>query len=78
MLPLPGGFMKLIQNLAELKKGDTVIVKDNTKFYACGFARVFGDVFSVDQENPNFTIRCKETGSIETISIDNGTIFLIS
>ena len=70
--------MKLIRNLAELKKGDTVIVKDNAKFYACGFARVFGDVFSVDQGNPNFTIRCRETGSFETISIDNGTIFLIS
>ena len=70
--------MKLIQNIAELKKGDTVIVKGNAKFYARGFARVLGDVFSVDHGNPNFTIRCRETGSIETISIDNGTIFLIS
>lgn len=69
--------MKIIRSIAELKKGDTIIVKDHSKFSALGYARVFGDVFNIDLGKPIFTIRCKETNTLENISIENGKIFLI-
>ena len=69
--------MKLVKSLAELKKGDTVIVKDNASFSNLGYTRVFGDVFNIDSGKSIFTIKCKETNSIEKVSIENGQIFLI-
>jgi hypothetical protein len=70
--------MKLIRELKELKKGDTVIVKDNEFFTALGFSTLSGDVFSFEKETPYFTIRCLETSSIEKVSIEEGRIFLIN
>ncbi len=69
--------MRLITNLGELKKGDTVILKDHEFFSSLGFARVFGEVFDMAQGQSEFTIKCKETDSIEKVSIQNGKIFLI-
>lgn len=69
--------MKIIRNIAELRKGDTVIVKDYACFEAMGYRRVSGYVFNIDLGKPNFTIKCKETDSIENVSVENGKIFLI-
>ena len=69
--------MKLIRNLKELKKGDTVIIKDHANFSKLGYERVVGDVFSIEIGKPIFTIKCKETNSFEKVSIENGQIFLI-
>lgn len=70
--------MKIIRSVAELKKGDTLIVKDNEFFSELGYQAVRGDVFSFDNDSTNFSIKCKETDSIVKISIENGKIFLIS
>ncbi len=69
--------MKLIQDISELKKGDSIIVKDHVFFSNLGFARVFGDVFFIEKGSPNFTIKCKETNSIEKVNVESGKIFLI-
>lgn len=69
--------MKIITSLAELKKGDTLIVKDNKIFAELGYASVRGDVFSFDHDSSIFSIKCKETDSIVKISIENGKFFLI-
>lgn len=71
------GTMKIIRNITELKKGDTVIVKDYACFEALGFRSVSGNVFNIVQGMPNFTIKCNETGSIESVSVESGKIFLI-
>jgi hypothetical protein len=70
--------MKIIRSVAEIKKGDTVIVKDNEFFSELGYQTVRGDVFSFDNDSSHFSIKCKETDSIVKISIENGKIFLIS
>lgn len=70
--------MKLIRNIAELKKGDTVIVKDNASFHARGFSRVLGDILKIEQGKLSLTIKCKETDSLEKVNLDTGLIFLIS
>lgn len=70
--------MKMIRDLTELKKGDTVIVKDNVFFETRGFSRVTGDVYSIDRANPKFTIKCNETASIEEVSLKSAKIFLIN
>jgi hypothetical protein len=70
--------MKIIRSIVELKKGDTVIVKDNDFFAELGYEKVKGDVFSLDHDNFNFSIKCKETDSIVKINIEHGKIFLIS
>ena len=41
--------MKLINDIAELKKGDTVILKDYLTFEAKGYSRVFGDIFNIER-----------------------------
>lgn len=70
--------MKLVTHISELKKGDTLIVKDNSAFHDRGLSKVFGDIFSIDKKKTLITIKCKETESLEIINIDNGVIFLIS
>lgn len=70
--------MRLINDTTELKKGDTVILKDHEFFSALGYARVSGEVFDMAQGQPEFTIKCEETDSIEKVSIQNGKIFLIN
>lgn len=70
--------MKLISELAELKKGDTVIVKGHDWFEGLGHSKVFGEVFNLENGTTKFTIKCKETDSIESVSLENGKIFLIN
>lgn len=70
--------MKIIRSVAELKKGDTIIVKDNEIFAELGYEKVKGDVFSFDNDSSIFSIKCKETDSIVKINIENGKFFLIS
>lgn len=70
--------MKLVNDIAELKKGDTVIVKDYAIFSALGFARVFGDVFDIEIGKSNFSIKCQETNTIEKVNMKNGKVFLIN
>jgi hypothetical protein len=69
--------MKLVRSQIELKKGDTVIVKDNPNFSKLGFSKVIGDVFTIDPEKTVFTIKCKETNSLEKVSVEKDQIFLI-
>lgn len=67
----------MISDIAELKKGDTVIVKGHEWFENQGHQKVFGEVFHIDNVNTNFKIKCKETGSIESVTLEHGKIFLI-
>jgi hypothetical protein len=69
--------MKFIEDIKELKKGDTVIVKNCSTFISLGFNFITGDIFNIERGNTNFVIRCKETNSFEKISIDDGLIFYI-
>lgn len=69
--------MKLIKEISELKKGDTIIVKDQNNFSELGFASVSGDIFDIESGKSEFTIKCKETESIEKVSLDRAKIFLI-
>ncbi|MFA6237501.1 MAG: hypothetical protein WC635_09265 [Bacteriovorax sp.] len=70
--------MKLIHDTDELKKGDTIIVKDQANFSSLGYAKVVGDVFDIEYGKTVFSIKCKETDSIEKVSIESGKIFLIN
>jgi hypothetical protein len=69
--------MKLISTISELKKGDTIIIKDCAGFESLGFKSVRGDIFNIEPGKLSFTIRCKETDSFEKISLEDGMIFLI-
>lgn len=69
--------MKIITHLEELKKGDTVIIKNARDFEKRGLMRVTGDVFTIDAKGPEFTIKCKETAAIEKVNFDSAKIFLI-
>lgn len=70
--------MKMISSIDELKKGDTIIVKDHASFEALGYSRVTGQVFIINRGIPEFTIKCEETDSIEIVNIENGRVFLIN
>lgn len=72
-----GIYMKMIHSISELKKGDTVIVKNSHNFEAKGYKSISGDIYEIEIDNPIFTIRCKETENIEKISLKDGIIFLI-
>lgn len=69
--------MKLIRAIDELKKGDSIIVKDCPQFEEQGFARISGDIFEITNGSSSFTIKCKETNALEKVSLDFGKIFLI-
>ena len=70
--------MKLISDIDELKKGDTIIVKDSKWFDERGLARVTGDIYSIDKSNFKIQIQCVETDSIEEFALNNSKVFLIS
>ena len=70
--------MKMIQSISELKKGDTVIIKNSHSFESIGLNSVSGDIFEIENDKPFFTIKCKETDKFEKISLKDGIIFLIS
>lgn len=70
--------MKLVSDIEELKKGDTIIVKDSKWFDELGFVRVTGDIYSIDKSNHKIQIQCVETDSIEEFYLQNGKVFLIS
>ncbi len=70
--------MKLIVEINELKKGDTVILKDYSVFENKGFSRVYGDIFEIENESTDLVIRCKETNSFEKVHFEKGKIFLIN
>ncbi|MGZ3787851.1 MAG: hypothetical protein ACXVLQ_04975 [Bacteriovorax sp.] len=70
--------MKIISDINELKKGDTIIVKDHAYFEELGYRRVTGHVFNIEHGIPEFTIECEETNSFEKVSIEFGKIFLIN
>lgn len=72
-----GILMKLISTISELRKGDTVIVKDQLRFEEMGLRSISGDVFDIEAEKQSFIIKCKETSSLEEISVKGGKIFLI-
>lgn len=74
---LPGEHMKIINHISELKKGDTIIVKNARDFERRGLMKVTGDVFTIDFSRPQLTIKCNETASIEVVNIDSAKIFLI-
>ena len=70
--------MKLIQEIYELKKGDTLIIKDNEYYHNLGFTSVKGEVFLLNIDELLFSVKCKETNSIDKINIKDGKFFLIS
>ncbi|MBC7540178.1 MAG: hypothetical protein H7281_15240 [Bacteriovorax sp.] len=70
--------MKLINDITELKKGDTIIVKGNASLLARGFSKVLGDILLIEKGKLNFTLKCKETDSLESINLDTGLVFLIN
>jgi hypothetical protein len=70
--------MKLVKEIIELKKGDTIILKDYTYFEDRGFSRVFGDIFNIEKESTDFIIKCKETNSFEKVQFEKGKIFLVN
>lgn len=70
--------MKLIESINELKKGDILIIKDNQFFSERGYSTINGEVFSFDQDKRHFSIKCRETNTIEKISIEQGKIFSLS
>ena len=72
-----GRNMKIINNLGELKKGDTVIIKNARDFEKRGLMKVSGDIFFIDISKPEFTIKCKETAAIEKVNFETSKIFLI-
>jgi len=67
--------MKMISDIKELKKGDTVIVKNCSAFMSLGLKSISGDIFNI--ERGRVTIRCKETKSFENISMEDGIVFYI-
>lgn len=69
--------MKVINHIAELKKGDTIIIKNARDFEKRGLMKVTGDVFTIDLSKPKITIKCNETASIEEVNFEHAKIFLI-
>jgi len=70
--------MKLISAIEELKKGDSIIIKDDQKFCSLGYTKVFGEVFKIESGKSYFSIKCEQTKSIEEVKIENGKIFLMN
>ena len=70
--------MKLISDIEELKKGDTIIVKGSKWFDDKGLMRVTGDIYSINKSNFKIKIQCVETDSIEEFFLNNSKVFLIS
>lgn len=70
--------MKVILNLKELKKGDTVIIKHAKEFDERGLMRITGDVFELESKDPHtFTIKCLETKEIEKIFFSQVKVYLV-
>lgn len=69
--------MKIITDLHELKKGDTVIIKNADILKKRGLARITGDIFNIDATKPEFTIKCVETSEIEKVNFYDAKVFLI-
>ncbi len=69
--------MRMIKDLSELKKGDTIILKDCASFKSLGFKSIRGEIFTIEPGMSHFILRCKETESFEQIRLEDGTIFLI-
>ena len=70
--------MRLVREINELKKGDTILLKDYSIFEDKGFSRVFGDIFNIEKESTDFVIKCKETNSFEKVQFEKGKIFLVN
>jgi hypothetical protein len=70
--------MKLVENIKDLKKGDTLIVKDNEFFSQQGYTKICGEVFLLNNEEQSLLLRCQETNTIEKIYLSDGKIFSIS
>jgi hypothetical protein len=69
--------MKLIENINELKKGDSIIIKDNSYFLSQGLSKVKGEVFLIDKDHDLLTVKCTESNSIERVSLTDGKFFLV-
>ena len=69
--------MKLIRSIAELKKGDTVIVKNCSAFMSLGLKNISGDIFNIERGSSKLTIKCKETKSFEIINLEDGIVFYV-
>jgi len=69
--------MKMVKDIKELKKGDTIIIKDCPAGTSLGLKSISGDIYSLEADKTYFTIKCKETEKFENISLEDGVIFLI-
>jgi predicted transcriptional regulator len=69
--------MKFIENIQDLKKGDNIIVKDNSYLSSLGHVKVKGEVFSINEKENRISIKSLDLNSIDEIRIDDGKIFLV-
>jgi hypothetical protein len=68
--------MKIITDLHDLKKGDSVIIKYSEKYDKKGHSRISGDIFYIT--HPEFTIKCIETEEIEKIDFNGVKVYLVT
>jgi len=68
--------MKIITDLQDLKKGDSVIIKNSEGFEKRGLLKISGDVFNI--QSPELTIKCVETNEIEKVNFFNSKVYLIT
>lgn len=66
--------MKIITDLHDLKKGDSVIIKYSEEFEKNGLSRISGDIFHIT--HPEFTIMCAETKELEKIDFKRVKVYL--
>lgn len=70
--------MKLVENIQDLKKGDNIIIKDNSYLSSQGYFKIKAEVFSINEkENHLIDIKSPERDSIDSISIDDRKIFFV-
>ena len=57
-----------------LKKGDLVAIENNSIFEMMGHEVVTGTVITLRGDNSGFSIKCQETGAMETVDFNDGII----
>lgn len=57
-----------------LKKGDKIIIQNNSIFDCMGYKKVTGTVFLVYPDGRGFGFKCDQTGCMETCDFNDGTI----
>ena len=58
----------------DIKKGDKIILENNSIFECMGFKKVTGIVFLVYPDNHGVGFKCDQTGSMETCDFGDGIL----